>query len=248
MGKNQKYKSIDMLGYEIFAANMDECLEVVLSKEKVHIVSGNPEVLYTGLNDKNLFDNFTSDKSLIIPDGVGVQISAKILKTPVEEKIAGIELMKKILEKCEDSGEGIYLLGASEENLKACVANILRDYPRINISGYHNGFFDLDNPREILEEIKEKKPMAVFVAMGCPRQEKFIVRYMDELPCKIFMGVGGSFDVIAEKVNRAPRWMINIGMEWAYRVSKEPWRIKRLGSIPKFIGIVIKNRGKKYER
>ena len=248
MGKNQKYKSIDMLGYEIFAANMDECLEVVLSKEKVHIVSGNPEVLYTGLNDKNLFDNFTSDKSLIIPDGVGVQISAKILKTPVEEKIAGIELMKKILEKCEDSGEGIYLLGASEENLKACVANILRDYPRINISGYHNGFFDLDNPREILEEIKEKKPMAVFVAMGCPKQEKFIVRYMDELPCKIFMGVGGSFDVIAEKVNRAPRWMINIGMEWAYRVSKEPWRIKRLGSIPKFIGIVIKNRGKKYER
>ena len=76
----------------------------------------------------------------------------------------------------------------------------------------------------------------------------FIVKYMDELPCKIFMGVGGSFDVIAEKVNRAPRWMINIGMEWAYRVSKEPWRIKRLGSIPKFIGIVIKNRGKKYER
>ena len=244
MGKNQKYKSIDMLGYEIFAANMDECLEVVLSKEKVHIVSGNPEVLYTGLNDKNLFDNFTSDKSLIIPDGVGVQISAKILKTPVEEKIAGIELMKKILEKCEDSGEGIYLLGASEENLKACVANILRDYPRINISGYHNGFFDLDNPREILEEIKEKKPMAVFVAMGCPRQEKFIVRYMDELPCKIFMGVGGSFDVIAEKVNRAPRWMINIGMEWAYRVAKEPWRIKRLGSIPKFIWTVTKSRGK----
>ena len=244
MGKNQKYKSIDMLGYEIFAANMDECLEVVLSKEKVHIVSGNPEVLYTGLNDKNLFENFTSDKSLIIPDGVGVQISAKILKTPVEEKIAGIELMKKILEKCEDSGEGIYLLGASEENLKACVANILRDYPRINISGYHNGFFDLDKPREILEEIKEKKPMAVFVAMGCPRQEKFIVRYMDELPCKIFMGVGGSFDVIAEKVNRAPRWMIDIGMEWAYRVAKEPWRIKRLGSIPKFIWTVTKSRGK----
>ena len=97
---------------------------------------------------------------------------------------------------------------------------------------------------EILEEIKEKKPMAVFVAMGCPRQEKFIVRYMDELPCKIFMGVGGSFDVIAEKVNRAPRWMIDIGMEWAYRVAKEPWRIKRLGSIPKFIWTVTKSRGK----
>ena len=156
--------------------------------------------------------------------------------------------MKKILEKCEKTGESIYLLGASEENLKACVANIVRDFHKINIAGYHNGFFDLNNPKEILEEIKEKKPMAIFVAMGCPRQENFIVKYMDELPCKIFMGVGGSFDVIAEKINRAPRWMINIGMEWAYRVSKEPWRIKRLGSIPKFIGIVIKNRGKKYER
>ena len=76
-------------------------------------------------------------------------------------------------------------------------------------------------------------------------KEKFIVKYMDKLPCKIYMGVGGSFDVIAEKVNRAPRWMINIGMEWAYRVAKEPWRIKRLGSIPKFIWTVAKSRGNK---
>lgn len=248
MGKAERYRNIDMLGYKIFASDINSCLEKVFSMKKVHIVSGNPEVLYVGLNNKELFKNFISDKSVIIPDGVGVQISAKILKTPVKKKIAGIELMKKILEKCEKTGESIYLLGASEENLKACVANIVRDFPKINIAGYHNGFFDLNNPKEILEEIKEKKPMAIFVAMGCPRQENFIVKYMDELPCKIFMGVGGSFDVIAEKVNRAPRWMINIGMEWAYRVSKEPWRIKRLGSIPKFIGIVIKNRGKKYER
>ena len=244
MGKAERYRNIDMLGYKIFASDINSCLEKVFSMKMVHIVSGNPEVLYVGLNNKELFKNFISDKSVIIPDGVGVQISAKILKTPVKEKIAGIELMKKILEKCEKTGESIYLLGASEENLKACVANIVRDFPKINIAGYHNGFFDLNNPKEILEEIKEKKPMAIFVAMGCPRQENFIVKYMDELPCKIFMGVGGSFDVIAEKVNRAPRWMINIGMEWAYRVSKEPWRIKRLGSIPKFIWLVIKNKGK----
>ena len=235
MGKKEKFKSIDILGYNIFSEDIEKCVKTVFSYDKVHIVSGNPEVLYTGLNNKELFDNFTSKSSLIIPDGVGTQISGKILKTPVQEKIAGIELMKKIIDECEKNGEGIYLLGASEENLKACVANIVRDFPKINIAGYHNGFFDLNNPKEILEEIKEKKPMAIFVAMGCPRQENFIVKYMDELPCKIFMGVGGSFDVIAEKVNRAPRWMINIGMEWAYRVIKEPFRVKRLGSIPKFI-------------
>lgn len=87
-----------------------------------------------------------------------------------------------------------------------------------------------------------KQPYVLFVAMGCPRQETFIAKYMNVLPCKVFMGVGGSFDVIAGKVNRAPKWMINIGLEWLYRVVKEPWRIKRLSSIPKFIFKVIINK------
>ena len=200
MEKKDNFKSINILGYKIFSEDIEKCLSTVFSYDKVHIVSGNPEVLYTGLNNKELFDNFTSETSLIIPDGVGTQISGKILKTPVQEKIAGIELMKKIIAECEKKGEGIYLLGAIEENLKDCAANIMRDYPKINIVGYHNGFFDLDNPKEILEDIKSKKPLALFVAMGCPRQERFIIKYMDQLPCKIYMGVGGSFDVIAEKV------------------------------------------------
>ena len=86
MGKAERYRNIDMLGYKIFASDMNSCLEKVFSMKKVHIVSGNPEVLYVGLNNKELFKNFISDKSVIIPDGVGVQISAKILKTPVREK------------------------------------------------------------------------------------------------------------------------------------------------------------------
>lgn len=233
---------IDILDYKVYKKTLSECIKKINSFDKVHIISGNPEVLYTGLHNKTLLENFKSDKALIIPDGVGTQISAKILKTPVEEKIAGIELMKEIIKDCENTGKGIYLLGSSQENLKSCIVNLIRDYPDLNIVGYKNGFFDMDNPKEILEEIKEKEPYAVFVAMGCPRQESFIVKYMDELPAKVFMGVGGSFDVIAEKVNRAPKWMINIGMEWFYRVAKEPWRIKRLGSIPRFIFMVSTKR------
>ena len=80
--------------------------------------------------------------------------------------------------------------------------------------------------------------------MGCPRQEMFIAKYMDRLPCKVFMGVGGSFDIIAGNVKRAPKWMINMGLEWLYRVIKEPFRIKRLSSIPKFILMVIKDKYK----
>lgn len=233
---------INILEFKVYNKTLKECMEKIKTLQKVHIISGNPEVLYTGLHNKTLLENFTSNKALIIPDGVGTQICAKILKTPVEEKIAGIELMKEIIKDCENTGEGIYLLGSSQENLNACIINLVKDYPRLNILGYKNGFFDIDNPKEILDEIKEKKPYAVFVAMGCPRQENFIVKYMDILPSKIFMGVGGSVDVIGEKVNRAPRWMINIGMEWFYRVAKEPWRIKRLGSIPKFIYLVATNK------
>ena len=166
----------------------------------------------------------------------------------MKEKIAGIELMKEIIKRCEDSKEGVYLLGASQESLDACVDKLLIEYPRLNIVGARNGFFDIENSDEIINDIKDKKPLALFVAMGCPRQEEFIVKHMNDLPVKIFMGVGGSFDVIGDKVKRAPSWMINIGMEWAYRVIKEPFRIKRLGSIPKFLWLVVKDRGASYER
>lgn len=240
-------KFIDILGYKVFKGELSEAIEHIEKYEKVHIVSGNPEVLYTGLNDEDLFNNFTSNEAFIIPDGVGIQIAAKYLKSPVKEKIAGIEFMKAIIKKATRENKSIYLIGTTDENLNACIANLLVDYPNINIAGYKNGFFDLDSPSRILEDIKSKEPYAIFVAMGCPRQERFIAKYMDELPCSIFMGVGGSFDVIAEKVNRAPEWMIKLGLEWLYRVLKEPYRIKRLGTIPKFLVLVFKNKKVNYE-
>ncbi len=235
---------IEILGYKIFKNSIEDAINYIEDKNKLHIISGNPEVLYNGLNNKMLFENFTSNNSLIIPDGVGIQIAAKFLKTPVKEKIAGIDLLKELIKKLSLENKSIYLLGTTDENLKACVANIIMEFPEVNISGYRDGYFDINNPIELLNEIKEKKPYAIFVAMGCPRQEEFIVRYMEELPCQIFMGVGGSFDVIAEKVTRAPKWMIKLGLEWLYRVAKEPWRIKRLGSIPKFLLLVVRGKNK----
>lgn len=235
---------INILGYKIFKNSIGDAISYIDEKSKIHIISGNPEVLYTGLNNEMLFENFTSKNSLIIPDGVGIQIAAKFLKTPVKEKIAGIDLMKEIIKKLSLENKSIYLLGTTGENLNACVANIINEFPGVNIAGYKDGYFDINNPVELLQDIKEKNPYAIFVAMGCPRQEEFIVRYMNELPCKIFMGVGGSFDVIAEKVSRAPKWMIKLGLEWLYRVLKEPWRIKRLGSIPKFLLLVVRGNKK----
>jgi len=234
--------STTLLQYNIYSDTKEKLLKEINNYEKIHIVSGNPEVLFQGLNDKALFDNFTSNEAIIIPDGVGTVIASKMVKEPVKEKIAGIEVMEGIIDYCVKNEKGIYLIGATQEVLDQCVKNLKEKFPSIKIVGYHNGFFDLDNCKNIIDDVKNKEPYTLFVAMGAPRQEKFIIKYMEQLPCKIFMGVGGSFDVIAGKVNRAPKWMINVGLEWFYRVSKEPWRIKRLSSIPKFLVKVAKDR------
>lgn len=233
---------IELLNYTIFSGSKKELIDYVIKKDKINIVSGNPEILNLGLKNETLFRTFTSNDSVIIPDGIGTVIASKMVKTSVKEKIAGIEVMEDLIKYCESEGKSIYLLGTSQENLDGCINKLRLKYPKINIVGSHNGYFDMNNCDYIVEEIKEKSPYALFIAMGAPRQENFIIKYMDELPCSIFMGVGGSFDVISGKLKRAPQWMRNLGLEWLYRTIKEPSRVKRLGEIPKFLYKVNKSK------
>ena len=150
--------------------------------------------------------------------------------------------MDEIIKVCNSENKGIYLLGASEEVLEECKKELKEKYKNLNIVGSHNGYFEMSNCTHITKEIEEKKPYAIFVAMGAPRQEEFIIKNMESLPCSIYMGVGGSFDVISGKISRAPKWMIDCGLEWLYRTLKNPSRIKRLGVIPKFLITTMKNR------
>lgn len=228
-----------ILGYKVFNKGEEELFRYIDDCDKVHIISGNPEVLNNGLKNKELFKNFTSANSIIIPDGIGTVIASKALKQSIEKKIAGIDVMEKLLINCEREGKSVYLLGTREEVLQKCIKNLKIKHPKLVIAGSHNGFFDLNNCDELITEINSLKPYALFVAMGAPRQELFITKYMNELNANIFMGVGGCFDVFAGEVKRAPKWMINLGLEWLYRVSKEPYRIRRLGSIPAFIAKAI---------
>ncbi|PPK49731.1 N-acetylglucosaminyldiphosphoundecaprenol N-acetyl-beta-D-mannosaminyltransferase [Clostridium algidicarnis DSM 15099] len=230
---------IEILGYPIYSGYKKEILndieEIVSSEGCVHIVSGNPEVLYQGLFEKPLYENFTSKRSLIIPDGVGVIFSAKVKGLKVKEKIAGIEVMQDIISYCNRKNKSIYLLGSKDSIVRKCKINIEATYKGINVVGYKDGYFDLDNCDDIIEDINKCNPDVLFVAMGCPRQERFIIKHMDKLHCKLFMGVGGSFDILAGELKRAPKWMITFGIEWLYRILKEPFRIKRMKSIPKFM-------------
>lgn len=232
----------DILEYKVFNGSKSQFMMYINKLDKVNIISGNPEVLYSGLKDKKLFQLYNDKNTVIIPDGVGTVIASQIVKQPVEEKIAGIEVMEEIIKNCEKEGKSIYLVGAKEEVIKGCTINLISKYPNLKIAGTQNGYFDLDKCDDLIEDIKKKEPFAIFIAMGCPRQDIFIQRYFYILPCNIFMGVGGSFDVLAGKVNRAPRWMLNLGLEWLYRVAKEPFRIKRLMVIPRFLIKVIRSR------
>lgn len=236
--------SSNILGFKIFSDEKEKLIKIIKSSSKIHIISGNPEVLMNGLNDESLLKNFTGKDALIIPDGVGTVIASKLIKQPVKQKIAGIEVMDEVIKFCEEQNKGVYLLGAKEEVLSECKQKLKNKYPKLRIAGSHNGYFDMNHCDDIIQDIKNSEAYALFAAMGAPRQEKFIARFMYELPCSVFMGVGGSFDVFAGKVRRAPKLMINFGLEWLYRVVKEPWRFKRLASIPKFLWMVIKEKKK----
>ena len=229
-----------ILDFKIFNKDKNALMDYIEGFEKVNIISGNPEVLFNGLNNPVLKESFSDKNSVIIPDGVGTVLASKLLRKPVEEKIAGIDVVREVLIKANSEAKSIYLLGAKEEILKKCVENIKSEFSDLKVSGSHNGFFDLNNCDDIIQDIVIHKPWAIFVAMGSPRQEIFIQRIMDSVDTHIFMGVGGVFDIFAGELKRAPKWMISLGLEWLYRVIKEPFRIKRLITIPKFLLLVLK--------
>lgn len=231
-----------ILDFDVFNENKESLMNYVEGLDKVNIISGNPEVLFNGLNNSLLKKSFNEKDSLIIPDGIGTVIASKLIKEPVKEKIAGIDVVKEVLIQADKKGKSVYFLGAKEDVVVKCVENIRRDYPKLKIAGYHNGYFDMDNCENIIKDIQKSNPWAIFVAMGSPRQEIFIEKIKNIMDTKIYMGVGGVFDIFSGNLKRAPKWMISLGLEWLYRVIKEPFRIKRLISIPKFLIVVLKNR------
>ncbi|WP_160685400.1 WecB/TagA/CpsF family glycosyltransferase [Clostridium sp. C2-6-12] len=233
-----------ILGFNVFNKDKAALMDYIEGFNKVNIISGNPEIIYNGLGDTMLNENFNAETSVIIPDGVGTVIASKIVKAPVKEKIAGIDVVREVIIKANSEGKSVYLLGAKQEILERCVENIKREFPNLKVSGFHNGFFDLNNCQDVIEDIIKNEPWAIFVAMGSPRQEIFINKIMDKVNTHIFMGVGGVFDIFAGELTRAPKWMLALGLEWLHRVIQEPFRIKRLMVIPKFLLLVFKNRNK----
>ncbi len=221
-----------------------EIIEKFISEGKPrHIITANAEIIYRGVLEKKL-SRTINKADLVTADGAGVVWAARYLGNPVPEKVSGIDLLVAICNKAQQTGWKLYFLGAAPGVAEKAVLKILEMYPDCHIAGYENGYFTKEEEPRIIENIKKVKPDILFVALGAPKQEYWIREHLQELGVPVCMGVGGSFDVLAGNVKRAPQWMQKRGLEWLYRLYKEPKRWRRMLALPRFVLAVIGQRAR----
>ena len=164
---------------------------------------------------------------LVTADGQGVVWAARLLGLPVPERVAGIDLMEALLAQAARRGHRVYLLGARPDVLEDAAAEIRRRHPATSIVGRHHGYFSREDEALVVRDIASARPDLLFVALETPAKELFLARHRDVLRIPFAMGVGGSFDVLAGRRRRAPRWAQRIGLEWLFRLAQEPRRLAR---------------------
>lgn len=202
-----------------------EVEQKLLNEEKTFIITANPEILTVGDKDKE-FDKILLDKNTtIIPDGIGVIKGAEMFGIHLPERITGVELTVELIRLCDKYHKSMYLFGATKEVMNKMKILIEQKYSGIELLGSQNGY--VEDKQAVMEDIKMKKPDVVLVALGVPKQEKLIYDNLQDFDKGIFVGVGGSFDVISGSKKRAPKIFIKLNLEWLYRIAFSPSRWKR---------------------
>lgn len=233
-------RTIRILDIPIAAITMQEAVNYALSfsinrENKAHtIMTPNAEIVMRAQKDEELKEALLS-ADLLIPDGSGLVWASKSLGKSFPERVAGIDLMSSLLGEAAQRGYTVYFLGAKEKVVRKAKKKAEEKWPGLVISGFHHGYFSFEDNEKVVDSIHAAAPDILFVGMGAPRQEKWIAMNQSKLHVPLVMGVGGSFDVISDKSMRAPIWMQKIGMEWFFRLIKEPKRIKRMAVLPLFV-------------
>lgn len=211
---------------------------------KTFIVTANPETFMISENNKEVKDMLLDNETIMVPDGIGVLKAGKKIGYNIEERITGIDIANKLLEFGNEQKKSIYLFGAKQEVIEA-MKKVLNDkYPNLKLVGATNGY--VSDKDKVFEEIAKLEPDIVLVALGIPLQEMLIYKHLDKFKKGIFVGVGGSFDVMSGMKKRAPKIFIKLNLEWLYRILKEPKRLKRFyNSNVKFLFKVKKKDNKR---
>ncbi len=219
------------------------CKNLIEEHRSAYMVTPNPEIVMASWDDPALREAI-SNADLVIPDGIGVVKAAKILGTPLKERLPGIEIGEAILQYAAQSGKKVFLLGAKPGVADLAADRMREMFPGIDICGVNDGYFKDD--AAVIEKINAAKPDFLMVCLGFPKQEMWMAQNASKLDVGLMAGLGGSLDVFAGTVLRAPEKWQRMNAEWLYRCIKEPWRFKRIARLPLFILKAIAKRIRKF--
>ena len=235
---------IDVLGVPVVPATMEEAVEwvdhAVSRRERLHVGVVNAAKIVNMRRDPELrSDVLASD--VVFADGMSVVWASRLLGAALPERVTGIDLMHRILERGRSRGYRVYVLGGPAEVVEVAAARMREGHPGIEVVGRHHGYFTDDEEESVASAIAGASPDVLFVAMTSPRKERFLSRWSARLGVPVCHGVGGSLDVLAGKVDRAPEGWRRLGLEWLYRVKQEPRRLWRryLVTNSVFVGLVV---------
>lgn len=236
-------KPVKILGVPVHPLTMNESVAVLeeklQKKEQAFVVTANAEIIMMCQQDKG-YNNIVSEQAdLVLPDGAGAVWAGRYLGNEVPERVAGFDLYNQLLKLSADKGYKVYFFGGAPGVAEAAKNKAEELYPGVQIVGCRNGYFNETEEEAIIKEINDAAPDMLFVALGAPKQEKWLVKYRNQLKPRVLMGIGGSFDVLAGKMERAPKWMQEASLEWAFRLYKQPSRFMRMLALPKFVLKVI---------
>lgn len=234
---------VDILGVKVDNVTMDEAVAQLagyLDTDSNHIVvTPNAEILKMCTEDKTLMDAVNA-ADFVSPDGVGVLYAANILGTPIKEKVAGCELGLNLLYEAAKKGAGLFLFGAKPGVADECAKKLKEKIPELVISGTRDGYFKPEETDSIIEMINNSGAKILWVCLGAPKQEQWMTENKDKLKVNVMLGLGGSIDLYAGNVKRAPGIMIKLKLEWLYRLIKEPKRLGRMMKIPQVLKLAKK--------
>jgi N-acetylglucosaminyldiphosphoundecaprenol N-acetyl-beta-D-mannosaminyltransferase len=239
--------SIDLLGMRVSRVNRAETLEIL----QEFISSGKPHLVITADASGHViaagdpaYHRIVNEAALVTPDSTGILWAARKLGTPLAERVSGVDLAEQLCAESAQRGYGVYFYGAAPGVAADAAETMRRRYPGANIVGTVDGFQSSpEQQAELLRDIKAKRPAVLLVAMGIPKQEKWIREHLEDLNVPVCMGVGGTFDVFSGRAKRAPLWMQRRGLEWLYRLIQNPKKYAKVATLPVFaLGVLLRRR------
>ena len=234
---------VKILDVPVHPLTMGEAVSVleesITSGEQAFVVTANAEIIMMCQEDAGYKKIVSQDAQLVLPDGAGAVWAGRHLGYKIPERVAGFDLYCQLLDKAAQKGYTAFFFGGSPGIAEAAKAKSEELYPGVQVVGCRNGYFKEEESQAIIDEINASGADMLFAALGAPKQEKWLVRYREQLKPKILMGIGGSFDVFAGKMERAPKWMQDASLEWLFRLYKQPSRFMRMMALPKFVLKVV---------